>query len=103
MNPSKTIDLEFAPTGRPLSLAMKAITQLETQLTADRYRLEALVRVNGRLVDALGEEADSATSYAWRVHLAPMNTSEWQQIHHTILCPLDSSGVSVRTAIAQAA
>ena len=103
MNPSQIIDLEFAPTGRPLSLAMKAITQIENQLTADRYRLEALVRVNGRLVDALGEDANLATSYAWRVHLAPMNKSEWQRIRHNILCPLDRTGVSVRTAIAQAA
>ena len=103
MTPSKTIDLEFAPTGRPVSLAMKAITQISHQLNDDCYRLEPLVRVNGRLVDAMGADAPLATSYAWRVHLAPMNHSEWLRLRHTVLCPLDQTGVAVRTQSYKAA
>ena len=97
MNPSQTIDFEFAPTGRPLTLAMQAIARIGHQLDEHRYRLEPLVRVNGRLVDALGEDADGATSYAWRVHLAPMKRCEWRQLRHTVLYPLVATGVAVRT------
>ena len=97
MKPSHTIEFEFAPTGRPLTMAMSAVKRIERQLEDHRYRLEPLVRVDGRLVDALGPEAHNATSYTWRVYLAPLDRRAWNRLCHTVLGPLVDSDVAVRT------
>ena len=103
MNPSQTIELEFSPTGRPLSMAMNAVSRIERQLADHSYRLEPLVRVNGRLLDALGPEAHLATSYTWRIYLAPLELRDWRKLCYTVLGPLADQGVSVRTRNPQVA
>ena len=103
MNPSQTIELEFAPTGRPLTLAMSAVGRIERQLDENTYRLEPLVRVNGRLVNALDSEAEQATSYTWRIHLGPLERRTWNQLCHTVFGPLQEQGLTVRSRRAIAA
>ena len=95
MNP-QTIEFEFAPTGRPLSQAMHAVRHIERQLADHCYRLEPLVRVDGRLVDALGPEAENATSYTWRLYLDALEPRAWNRLCHTVLGPLEESEVRVR-------
>jgi hypothetical protein len=97
MSPSQTIEFEFAPTGHPLSMAMSAVKRIEHQLEDHRYRLVPLVRVDGRLVDALGPEAHNATSYTWRIYLAPLDPRTWRRLCHTVLGPLANANVAVRT------
>ena len=97
MNPSQTIDLEFATYGPPITLAMHAVSKIEKRLDPDTYRLEPLVRVNGRLVDALDTDTDHATSYAWRIHLGPLEQRTWRALNHDVLDPLRTQGFRVRT------
>ena len=97
MNPSQTIDLEFSPHGRPITLAMRAVSKIEQRLAPHSYRLEPLVRVNGRLVNALDTDVDDATAYAWRIHLAPLEHRTWSALYHDVLDPLRTEGFKVRT------
>jgi hypothetical protein len=97
MNPSQTIELEFAPTGHPLTLAMSAVGRIERQLDDSTYRLEPLVRVNGRLISALDSDAEEATSYTWRIHLGPLERHAWNRLCHTVFAPLQEQGLTIRS------
>jgi hypothetical protein len=96
MKVNRLIELEFSTNTSVVEAANRVVSRLGDQLGEMGLRVEPLIRLNNRLVAPWGEGADQAQAYAYRIHVRPIERSEWHAIRARLLTPLASQGVSFR-------
>ena len=96
MNLNRLIELEFSTNAEAVDAANRAVARLGDQLGDMGVRVEPLVRLDDKLVAPWGEDAERAKAYAYRIHVRPIERSEWRAIRARLITPLASQGVSIR-------
>ena len=96
MTSNRMLELEFSTDSDAVEAANLAVARLGDQLGDMGVRVEPLVRLDDKLVAPWGEEAGRAEAYAYRIHVRPLDRSEWRAIRARLLAPLASQGVAIR-------
>jgi hypothetical protein len=96
MKVNRLIELEFSTNTSVVEAANRVVSRLGDQLGEMGLRVEPLIRLNNKLVAPWGEGAEQAQAYAYRIHVRPIERSEWRAIRARLLTPLASQGVSIR-------
>jgi len=99
MDTQRSILIEFPPAGDVFEAAASAVANLDCHLGHTGYSIEPLVRVHGRLVEPFSEYASAATTYAYRIHLAPMPSWVLRRLRNRVLSPLEGRGAAVQEQV----
>lgn len=96
MTVNRLIELEFSTNISTVEAANRAVASLGDQLGDMGVRVEPLIRLDDKLVAPWGDEAVRAESYAYRIHVRPIERSEWRAICARLITPLATQGVAIR-------
>ncbi len=96
MTVNRLIELEFSTNANAVEVANRAVAHLEDQLGDMGLRVEPLVRLDDKLVAPWGDDAGQAEAFAYRLHVRPIDRTEWRAIRARWITPLASQGVSIR-------
>jgi hypothetical protein len=96
MTTNRLIEIEFSSNTDVVEAANRAISRLSNHLELDQFTVEALVRVDQRLVNPWADGAAAAQRFAYRIHLGSIRHGAWAGIRHDFLQPLADQGVAVR-------
>ncbi|MGB0639046.1 MAG: hypothetical protein ACPGTU_06935 [Myxococcota bacterium] len=96
MHSNRLIEIEFPPCGAVFEAANSVVSTLDVHLGDDGYRVEPLIRSGDKLIEPWGDEAECASTYAYRIHIRPLAAGEWRNLHLHVFEPLARQGVSVR-------
>ena len=96
MTLNRLIELEFSTNTSSVEAANRAVARLGDQLGDMGVRIEPLVRLDDKLVSPWGDDAVHAQSYAYRIHVRPIDRSEWRAIRARLIAPLATQGVAIR-------
>ena len=96
MTSNRLLELEFSTNADAVDAANRAVARLGDQLGDMGVRVEPLIRLDDKLVAPWGDDADRAESYAYRIHVRPIDRSEWRAIRARLIAPLASQGVAIR-------
>lgn len=90
------IEIEFTPETEVVQAANRAVSRLANHLDITDYRVEPLVRVDEVLVSPWGDEAATASTFVYRIHLGNMTATDWSDLRTDFMQPLAQQGVAVR-------
>jgi len=99
---SQSIEVEFPVynctglTDERITQVTQIVARLQDTISGDIFYVEPLVRVHGRLVGACDGISQSASAYAYRIHLARLHADEWNDLVAAVFGPLQAQGVSIR-------
>ena len=96
MTLNRLLELEFSTNADTVDAANRAVARLGDQLGDMGVRVEPLIRLDDKLVAPWGDDACRAESYAYRIHVRPIDRSEWRAIRARLIAPLASQGVAIR-------
>ena len=96
MTLNRLLELEFSTNADTVDAANRAVARLGDQLGDMGVRVEPLIRLDDKLVAPWGDDACRAESYAYRIHVRPIDRSEWHAIRARLIAPLASQGVAIR-------
>ena len=96
MPTQSTVEIEFAPCDTGLQAACQTMAELVEQLDVDCFHVVPLVRIHGCLVEPWSTLEDAPSSYAYRIHFAPMTAPDLDRIRASFLAPLAATGIVVR-------
>ncbi len=90
------IEIEFTPQTEVIEAANRAVSRLANHLELTEYRVEPLVRVDQVLVAPWGDEAASASTFVYRIHIGSLTAVNWSELRNDFMQPLAQQGVAVR-------
>ena len=96
MTLNRLIELEFSTNADTVDAANRAVAGLGDQLGDMGVRVEPLVRLDDKLVAPWGEDVERAEAYAYRIHVRPIERTEWRAIRARLITPLATQGVAIR-------
>ena len=96
MTVNRLIELEFSTNASTVEVANRAVARLEDQLGDMGLRVEPLVRLDDKLVAPWGDGVERAQAFAYRLHVRPIDGTEWRAIRARWITPLASQGVAIR-------